>query len=249
MNWDQALRVTFQVDADTSIKGVLCAGRDDHSGYSLEYFSFKTDAGFQQVYPVAGSTEKNGLVDRATTVFSNEDVAQVSTLGSYAIRSGPLLTIQLEDIEFDAKSGHTEYRLKLRFPQEMGRTFIRTQPQAFHEMSLSVFRAHERVRVWSQLPESGDREANSLTIEIDSTALAINRLVLVSSDTEFILESTDFPLKQGAAGRPNSSKLNNTLRTLTEAEKGYVGRQRELENKLIRESSQTYSRFAPTLVP
>ena len=248
--WSTVMAVRIKIpmpnDSSVDIRGRLCAGWKSGAGRSIDAFAFHTDSGFDNVFSVPSVGKAKGLSEKASVVFTHQDLANVSTLAGLAVRKGELLTLGLKEIQIgDIK---TEYEVELRFPQQLAKNVWATQPNEFHQIDMKVVRTKGNSALESYVA-GADAPGSTLQIDIDWVAMALGKIVVSTEEKERSYLPKDFPVAVGPFYQTNATALKKRLDQLAAAEAAWAKDDAQRGEKTPSHSRGYDSRFGYYPIP
>lgn len=248
--WSTVMAVRIKIpmpnDSSVDIRGRLCAGWKSGAGRSIDAFAFHTDSGFDNVFSVPSVGKSKGLSEKASVVFTHQDLANVSTLAGLAVRKGELLTLGLKEIHIgDTK---TEYAVELRFPQQLAKNVWSAQPSEFHQIDMKVVRTKGNSALETYVA-SADAPGSTLLIDIDWVAMALGKVVVSTEQKDYSFLPKDFPISTGPFYKTDAASLKKRLEQLAAAEAAWAKDESRWEEKTSLDSRGYSSRFGYYPIP
>jgi hypothetical protein len=226
--WSTVMAVRIKIpmpsDSTVDIRGQLCAGWKSGAGRSIDAFAFHTDSGFDNVFSVPSVGKSKGLAEKASVVFTHQDLAHVSTFAGLAVRKGELLTLGLKEIQIDASK--TEYEVELRFPRQLAKNVWGSQPDEFHQIDIKVVRAKGNSALETYVA-GADTPGSKLQIDIDWVAMALGQIVVSTEHEDLSFLPKDLPVSTGPFYKTNAAYLKKRLEELAVAEAAWAKRKSE----------------------
>jgi len=248
--WSTVMAVRIKIpmpnDSSVDIRGRLCAGWKAGAGRSIDAFAFHTDSGFDNVFSVPSVGKSKGLSEKASVVFTHQDLANVSTLAGLAVRKGELLTLGLKEIQIGENK--TEYEVELRFPQQLAKNVWSSQPNEFHQIDMKVVRpkGHSTLQTYVS---SADAPGSTLLIDIDWVAMALGKIVVSTEQKEYSFLPKDFPVSEGPFYKTDAVSLKRRLEALALAEAAWTKEERRSAEKTSPQETGYDGRFGYYPVP
>jgi hypothetical protein len=248
--WSTVLSVRIKIpmtgESSVEIYGRLCAGWKSGAGRSIDAFAFHTDSGFDNVFLVTTVGKSKGLSEKASVVFTHQDLAAVSTLAGLAVRKGELLTLGLKEIQIG--DGKTEYEVELRFPQQLAKNVWSKQPDDFHQIDMKIVRIKGNSALETYVA-GADAPGSLMQIDIDWAAMALSKIVVSTEENDLAFLPKDFPVAAGAFYKTDAASLKKRLEQLAVAEAAWAKDGTRWEEKSPSHSRGYSNRFGYYPIP